>query len=65
MKANFAADVVVFDPAKYLDTATFDEPHHYATGVRHVFVNGIPAVHEGQPTGALAGKALKHESVRP
>ena len=65
LKANFAADVVVFDPAKYLDTATFDEPHHYATGVRHVFVNGIPAVHEGQPTGALAGKALKHESVRP
>ncbi len=64
LKANFAADVVVFDPAKYLDAATYEEPHHYATGVRHVFVNGIPAVHEGQPTGALAGKALKHESVR-
>ena len=64
LRTGLAADVVVFDPAKYLDTATFEEPHHYATGVRYVFVNGIPAVHEGQPTGALAGKALKHESTR-
>jgi N-acyl-D-amino-acid deacylase len=64
LKEGFAADVVVFDPAKYLDTATFDEPHHYATGVHYVFVNGTPAVHEGQPTGALAGKALKHESKK-
>ena len=63
LRTGLAADVVVFDPAKYLDTATFSEPHHYATGVRYVFVNGTPAVHEGQPTGALAGKALKHESI--
>ena len=63
MRTGLAADIVVFDPAKYLDTATFSEPHHYATGVRYVFVNGVPAVHEGQPTGTLAGKALKHESI--
>jgi len=63
LRTGLAADVMVFDPAKYLDTATFSEPHHYATGVRYVFVNGTPAVHEGQPTGALAGKALKHEST--
>ena len=63
LRTGLAADVVAFDPAKYLDTATFSEPHHYATGVRYVFVNGTPAVHEGQPTGALAGKALKHESI--
>lgn len=62
LRTGYVADVVVFDPVKYLDTATFAEPHHYATGVRYVFINGTPVVHEGQPTGALAGRALKHES---
>jgi N-acyl-D-aspartate/D-glutamate deacylase len=63
LKEGLAADIVVFDAAKYIDEATFDEPHHYASGVRYVFVNGVPAVHEGSPTGALAGKALKHPST--
>jgi N-acyl-D-amino-acid deacylase len=58
-----AADIVVFDPAKYIDEATFDEPHHYSSGVRFVFVNGVPAVHEGIPTGALAGRALRHSAA--
>lgn len=62
LKEGYAADIVVFDSAKYIDEATFDEPHHYASGMRFVFVNGVPAVHEGVPTGALAGKALKHQS---
>ncbi len=62
LKPGQAADIVVFDPAKYIDEATFDEPHHYASGVRFVFVNGVPAVHEGVPTGALAGRALRHSA---
>ena len=53
------ADLVVLDPKTYIDAATYEHPHRYATGVRYVFVNGTPAVHEGQPTGALAGKALR------
>ena len=63
LTVGLAADVVVFDPAHYIDQATFDEPHHYSSGTRYVFVNGVPAVHEGSPTGALAGKALRHESA--
>ena len=54
------ADIVVFDPQSYLDTATFDDPYQYSTGVRHVFVSGRPAIYAGTPTGALAGKALRH-----
>lgn len=53
------ADVVVFDPRKFHDRATFDKPHQYAVGLQYVFVNGEPAVKEGEATGALAGRALK------
>lgn len=60
IRAGLAADVVVFDPKTLSDTATFDEPHQYAEGIRYVFVNGRPAVAEGKFTGALAGKALRY-----
>jgi len=56
------ADVVVFDPKTYIDTATFAEPHQYSAGTKYVFVNGHPAVHDGVPTGVLAGRALRHPS---
>ena len=52
--------MVVFDPETFRDTATFDKPHQYATGVRYLFVNGAPAVWEGRFTGTLAGRALRH-----
>ena len=59
LKPGLAADVVVFDPNQFIDTATYENPHRYASGVKFVLVNGTPAVHEGVPTGALAGKALR------
>jgi N-acyl-D-aspartate/D-glutamate deacylase len=62
LKAGYFADVVVFDPETFRDTATFDQPQQYATGVRYLFVNGVPALWEGRFTGALAGKPLRHES---
>jgi N-acyl-D-amino-acid deacylase len=65
LKPGFAADVVVFDPKTYRDTATFDKPHQYATGVRHLFVNGVAAVRDGAYTKALAGKVLRHKSPAP
>ena len=63
IKPEACADLVVFDPEEFIDTATFDDPHQYARGARYVFVNGTPAVYNGTPTGALAGRALKHAVV--
>jgi N-acyl-D-amino-acid deacylase len=45
-----------------MDHATFEEPYRYSTGMQYVFVAGKPAIYEGTPTGALAGKALRHKS---
>jgi len=59
LKEGFFADVVVFDPAAIVDRATYDNPHQYAVGVRHVFVNGVQVLKEGRHTGALPGRALK------
>jgi N-acyl-D-amino-acid deacylase len=52
------ADVVVFDPATIADRATFEKPHQYAVGVKHVFVNGVQVLKEGEHTGAKPGRAL-------
>ncbi|HUQ69022.1 MAG TPA: D-aminoacylase [Planctomycetaceae bacterium] len=62
---GFFADVVVFDPKEYRDAATFEDPHQYTRGMSYVFVNGQPAVHQGIPTGTLAGRALRHVSTAP
>ncbi len=52
------ADVVVFDPATIADRATFEKPHQYAVGVKHVFVNGVQVIKDGEHTGAKPGRAL-------
>src|SRR5256884_1388645 len=52
------ADVVVFDPATITDHATFEKPHQYATGMKHVFVNGVQVIKDGEHTGAKPGRAL-------
>lgn len=62
---NWFADVVVFDPQTFRDTATFEQPHHYATGVRYLFVNGRLAIDDGQVTSELAGRALRHGAATP
>jgi N-acyl-D-amino-acid deacylase len=53
------ADVVVFDPDAVTDHATFEQPHQYATGVVHVFVNGTQVVRDGQHTGATPGRVVR------
>jgi N-acyl-D-amino-acid deacylase len=58
LKEGFFADVVVFDPATIADRATFEAPHQYAVGVKHVLVNGVPVLRDGEPTGSLSGRAL-------
>src|SRR5438128_3822530 len=57
-KHGMFADVVVFDPATIADRATFEKPHQYAVGVKHVFVNGVQVLRDGEHTGAKPGRAL-------
>jgi N-acyl-D-amino-acid deacylase len=59
LKAGFYADVVVFDPAKIQDNATFVKPHQYATGMLHVFVNGKQVLQDGEHTGAKPGRFVR------
>jgi N-acyl-D-amino-acid deacylase len=56
---GYFADVVVFDPATIQDHATFEKPHQYATGVRHVFVNGTQVLKDGEHTGATPGRFVR------
>jgi N-acyl-D-amino-acid deacylase len=55
------ADVAVFDPATIADTATYDDPHRYAVGMRHVVVNGTAVVQDGALTFATPGRRLKRD----
>lgn len=60
IKEGYAADLVLFDPAKVGDAATFEQPHAYATGFPYVLVNGVPVLEAGTHTGAKAGQASPH-----
>ena len=62
VKPGMFADVVVFDPATIADRATFEKPHTYAVGMRHVFVNGVQVLKDGEHTGKKPGRALIHQS---
>ena len=59
LEPEFFADVVVFDPATIQDHATFEDPHQYATGVVHVFVNGTQVLKDGEHTGATPGRVVR------
>ena len=56
---GYYADVVLFDPATITDNATFQDPHRYATGVEHVFVNGVQVLKNGEHTGATPGMVVR------
>ncbi len=53
------ADIVIFDPATIADHSTFAEPHQYSTGVKHVFVNGVQVLRDGEHTGATPGQVVR------
>jgi dihydroorotase/N-acyl-D-amino-acid deacylase len=59
VKEGMFADLVVFDPARIADLATFEKPHQLSRGVRHVFVNGAAVWKDGKHTGAKPGRALR------
>ena len=52
------ADLTIFDPARVVDKATFENPHQYAEGIHYVIVNGAVTLENGRHTGALAGRVL-------
>ncbi len=62
IREGYFADLVIFDPDKVTDQATYENPHSPAKGIDWVFVNGKPALVEGKPTNARSGQVLKFES---
>lgn len=55
---GYFADIVVFDPARIIDQATYEDPHQYAEGVRDVVVNGVVNLRDGEHTGKFSGRAV-------
>jgi len=61
---GFFADVVLFDPKTIADHATFEQPHRLSTGVKHVFVNGVQVLKDGEPTGSRPGRVVRGPGFR-
>jgi N-acyl-D-amino-acid deacylase len=59
-----AADITVFDPERIGERATYEDPHQFADGISHVFVNGTAVVFDGQHTKALPGQMLKPRPIQ-
>ena len=59
LAAGYVADVVAFDPKTIADRATYEKPHQYATGVRHVWVNGVQVLKDGEHTGQKPGRVVR------
>ena len=58
LKPDYFADVVIFDPDKVEDRATYENPHQFSVGVEHVFVNGVQVLDSGEHTGAYPGMVV-------
>jgi dihydroorotase/N-acyl-D-amino-acid deacylase len=65
LRPGLMADITVFDPETIRDVATFDDPTHYAVGVKQVFVNGRRVVANGAITSERPGRPLRGPGVRP
>jgi N-acyl-D-amino-acid deacylase len=63
LKVGNYADILVFDPAKVQDHATYDNPHQYSTGMVHVWVNGKQVLKNGEHTGERAGRFVKGRKI--
>ncbi len=59
LKVGNYADILIFDPSKVKDKATYENPHQYAEGMQHVWVNGVQVLKEGEHTGAKPGRFVK------
>jgi len=59
LKPGFYADLAIFDPNTIADRATYEQPHRYAVGMRHVLVNGVPVLSDGEHNGATPGRFVR------
>jgi N-acyl-D-amino-acid deacylase len=59
LQKELAADVVVFDPEALRDRATFEAPHTFSEGIRHLVINGQVVLRDGEPQGVKAGQLLR------
>lgn len=59
VREGFWADLVIFDPARIKDEATYTQPHQYPSGIVHVLVNGRPVVRGGEATGQRPGHVIR------
>jgi N-acyl-D-amino-acid deacylase len=64
LQTGYFADIVVFDPEKINDLATYENPHRYATGIVHVLVNGVQVLRDGEHTGAKPGRVVRGPGAR-
>jgi len=62
LKPGMAADIVIFDLNAVRDLAEYTDPHQYAEGMIHVFVNGQAAIRDGSFTGTRAGRVLRKQT---
>jgi N-acyl-D-amino-acid deacylase len=65
LKPGYYADLVIFDPDKIQDHATFDNPQQYSTGIVHVFVNGVQVIKDGEHNGAKPGHVVRGPGWKP
>jgi N-acyl-D-amino-acid deacylase len=64
LRAGMKADIAIFDPATINDPSVYEDPHHFAKGVSHVIVNGVPVLRDSVMTGARPGRSVRGAGYR-
>lgn len=65
LRPGYLADIVVVDPATFIDRATFDDPQQYSPGVRWLFLAGQAAIADGKASKSLYGRPIRHATASP
>lgn len=65
LKEGWFADIMIFDPNRIVDLATYERPHQLSVGMMHVLVNGVPVVADGRVTGAKPGRIVRGPGYAP
>ncbi|MBI3665405.1 MAG: amidohydrolase family protein, partial [Acidobacteria bacterium] len=63
VREGFWADLLIFDPARVADLATFEKPHQYSAGFDYVLVNGVTVIEEGRAGDARPGRVVRRASA--